>query len=206
MSGLFVRTFTVFCVIAVLGASHAHAQTGRKLRDRLDEIQQSLDSLRTALDEIPPAWSRTLPAADRFALVMAGEAVLDRETGLVWERSPSPATLDWFSALSRCQNLEIGGRKGWHVPTVEQLASLIDTSIAASPKLPIGHPFTGMFNHENYRSSTTFYLNDYNIAFNWYVRFDDGTVGNRNKNTPISVWCVRGGQGHDQRTAPVVFP
>ena len=33
-------------------------------------------------------WSQILPAATRFQLVMGGAAVLDRETGLVWEQSP----------------------------------------------------------------------------------------------------------------------
>ena len=40
------------------------------------------------LDEIPPAWSQKLSAAQRFVLVLDGEAVLDKETGLVWEKSP----------------------------------------------------------------------------------------------------------------------
>jgi len=57
------------------------------------------------LEEIPGSWSRTLPANDgspggpfptppagcnstRFQCVFENQAVLDRETGLVWERSP----------------------------------------------------------------------------------------------------------------------
>ena len=36
-----------------------------------------------------PTWHQILPAADRFKLVMnSNAAVLDRETGLVWEKSP----------------------------------------------------------------------------------------------------------------------
>ncbi len=44
------------------------------------------------------AWSQTLPAADRLVLVMGGGAVWDRETGLVWQQSPSTAAQDWLGA------------------------------------------------------------------------------------------------------------
>ena len=41
-----------------------------------------------------PAWDQTLPAATRFVVLtnMGSQAVLDRETGLVWEQSPDTAT------------------------------------------------------------------------------------------------------------------
>ena len=39
------------------------------------------------LDEIPPTWSQILPASERFVLVMGDEAVLDKETGLVWAKN-----------------------------------------------------------------------------------------------------------------------
>ena len=46
------------------------------------------------LDEIPGSWSRALSAtggctSERFQCVLGDVAVLDRETGLVWERVPS---------------------------------------------------------------------------------------------------------------------
>ncbi len=45
-----------------------------------------------------PSWDQTLACATtsncpRFILVMGGVAVLDRETGLVWERSPGSGTV-----------------------------------------------------------------------------------------------------------------
>jgi len=37
-----------------------------------------------------PSWDRKIDSAKRFKVLdrFEGEAVLDRETGLVWERSP----------------------------------------------------------------------------------------------------------------------
>src|SRR5260370_35901588 len=43
-----------------------------------------------------PAWDQQLPAAERFLVLQDGNwasaALLDRETGLVWETTPVPAT------------------------------------------------------------------------------------------------------------------
>lgn len=39
-----------------------------------------------------PPWCQILPAAQRFVLVMNDDAVLDRETGLVWQRETSDTT------------------------------------------------------------------------------------------------------------------
>jgi hypothetical protein len=43
-----------------------------------------------------PSWDQTLPAATRFVVLsnMNAEAVLDRETGLVWRKTPDPAYVD----------------------------------------------------------------------------------------------------------------
>jgi hypothetical protein len=82
----------------------------------------------------PPAWSYQVPAvADRFHLVLGGTAVLDRETGLVWQRIPSPSAYSWTSAVNVCQINSVGGAWGWRLPTLPELMSL--------GPLPAGHPF-----------------------------------------------------------------
>src|SRR5205807_1369275 len=74
-----------------------------------------------------------------------GAAVLDRETGLVWEQSPANSHT-WQNARYQCTNLTTGGRKGWRLPSVHELASLIDPN-QSSPTLPPGHPFQQVQSH-----------------------------------------------------------
>src|SRR3954467_14198402 len=50
------------------------------------EILNGVNDIKSKVDVIPPAWSQTLPAAERFQLVLGGAGVLDKETGLVWEK------------------------------------------------------------------------------------------------------------------------
>lgn len=144
------------------------------------------------LDQIPPTWDQVLPASERFKLVMGGAAVLDRETGLVWEQSPSPSASSYFFARFDCNSLGIGGRNGWRLPTINELLSLRDPLISGTPKLPSGHPFSNV--------QTAYYWSDtINPVLPATVEtgyFGTGAVqGGDDINTGSSYhWCVRGGQ------------
>lgn len=152
------------------------------------------------LNQIPPTWSQILPASERFQeLIRVVDdkivtwGVLDKETGLVWEQSPGTTTVDWTTAMFSCQNKSAGNRKGWHLPTVEQLASLVDTSVSEPPKLPAGHPFSGVLS-SNYWSATT--QATFTTAA-WHVNLNFGSVTSSDKSNEFYVWCVRGGQAYD---------
>src|SRR5437867_2187969 len=119
-----------------------------------------------AIQGLPQAWDKTLPANDpggacpsnssRFTCVMGGTAVRDNETGLVWERSPDTDFHSWRLARGfafGCTAREVGGRKGWRLPSFAELASLVDPSVAG-PSLPAGHPFTNVQSNK-YWSATT---------------------------------------------------
>jgi len=70
------------------------------------------------------------------------EAVLDRETGLVWQREP--ATLLHAQSVQRlgCQSNATGDRYGWRLPTQVELMTLGDpTNVNDEFHLPGGHPF-----------------------------------------------------------------
>lgn len=148
-----------------------------------------------------PSWDQTLPASTRFIVLsnFANAAVLDRETGLVWERSPFIADLDWLGAHSHCNHLIVGNRIGWRLPTLQELASLMDKS-QSNPALPLGHPFQNVqldISFSKYWSATTTAIDP---GFAWWVEFAGvGFVDELNKAITAFAWCVRGGQGVDSQ-------
>jgi hypothetical protein len=146
-----------------------------------------------------PSWDQTLPSDTRFIVLsnMGSDAVLDRETGLVWERSPSLST-DWFNAEIRCNTLRTGGRLGWRMPTLQELASLVDPSVPfPNLRLPAGHPFTNVQSSSYWSATTSAAL----TTLGWVVGFGSGDVlvVDRYSTSSLFVWCVRGGQGVDSQ-------
>ena len=129
-----------------------------------------------------PAWSQILPDNERFTLVMdSDEGVLDNETGLVWERSPSTTTMVWKYAPGHCYTKEVGGRKGWRLPTIDELASL------GYPGFPEGHPFVNV--NDNYWSSSSWVVNSGSY---WYFYFPTLIPSYYFETQSLYVWCVRG--------------
>lgn len=139
-----------------------------------------------------PSWDQTLPAETRFVVLtnMKSEAVLDRETGLVWEKEPSREPASWYGARSHCMDSNTGGRMGWRLPAIPELMSLVDR--VPLPSLPPGHPFAAR--PLGYWSTTTM-AEDAGAA--WFVHFNGGVVSPEGKFTFLLVWCVRGGSSSD---------
>ena len=161
----------------------------------VNSIETKVDNIKAKLDLIPPAWSQTL-GADRFQLVMGGAAVLDKETGLVWERSPEPFpfSTEWLGAQPTCNIKTVAGRLGWRLPTIQELASLIDPTIFPGPTLPPGHPFINV--QSDFYWSATSSAGSACCAFGVFFQ-EEGGVGYGDKLFTGNIWCVRGGQGID---------
>lgn len=143
-----------------------------------------------------PAWSQKLPTATRFVVLTDwnGDAVLDRNTGLVWEKAPQTTISTWSAARAFCLNKTVGGQKGWRLPSIPELASLVDPSVASpGPTIPAGHPFINILSRV-YWSATT---NVETPTHTWSVGFFDGDVFPYNKGNSFQVWCVRGGMNTD---------
>jgi len=147
-----------------------------------------------------PSWDQTIITPIRFIVLtnMNSEAVLDKETGLVWERSPSTDKFNWENAQQKhCNHLTKGNRMGWRVPTFQELMSLMSTT-ESNPTLPQGHPFLDVLSPGFFYWSSTVVADHTEQAY--IVSFTDHNAGKFAKtDSNVRVWCVRGGQGVDEQ-------
>lgn len=151
----------------------------------------------TDLPGVTQNRSKTLSAAQRFVILAAftNDAVLDKETGLVWERSPQTMSVRWSVARRTCIEKNVGGQKGWRLPSLEELTSLVDPSIPPpGPTLPPGHPFLTV-QSTVYWSATRV---DEDARGSWAVHFGlGGGTTFINWAHSVQVWCVRDGMNAD---------
>ncbi len=183
-------------------------QQSRQILDKLDQILAAIkagsgggEATKSggggAEENNTMRWDQALPAAQRFVVLAAfnSDAVLDKETGLVWEKSPQATGVASSSARLTCANKAVGGRKGWRLPSLSELASLVDPSVASpGPTLPLGHPFLTV-QSANYWSASA---HAENPALMWGVGFNNGVVLSLSKSFDQRAWCVRGGTSADQ--------
>jgi hypothetical protein len=195
---LVAATIGYFTAASVEGAEQPTHQT---ILEKLGAAQTTVNGIDTkasviesSLDQIPPAWSQILPAADRFQLVMGGAAVLDKETGLVWELLPEMVGRHWYDAQIQCNFKNVGGRMGWRLPTIQELTSLVDPT-RFGPALPVGHPFSNV-QSSRYWSATSMAAGTF---YAYGAHFDTGKVFIDQIEFGFYTWCVRGGQGVDRQ-------
>jgi hypothetical protein len=139
-------------------------------------------------DELTQNWDKRLSSTTRFTILadFDGQAVRDNETGLVWEKAPSGGPTGWAIARVVCLAKTTGGRKAWRLPSVHELASLIDATQPV-PTLQPGHPFTVNLS-SSYWTAT---LSADNPTAAWHVQPSNGLVSNIDRTTSFLVWCVR---------------
>lgn len=142
----------------------------------------------TDLSGVTQNWDKNFPSASRFIILAAfgGAAVRDNNTGLVWEQAPDASLRNWRDATAYCVNKSVGGTKGWRLPSVVELASLLDPSLPP-PYVP-GSVFTGVYLNLYWTATQTALP----ATGAWRVHFDTGNV-DINLITEISLsLCVRG--------------
>jgi hypothetical protein len=151
--------------------------------------------------ELPGATqnrNKDLPAAQRFVILptFTNDAVLDKATGLVWERSPQTTSAKWTEGRRICIEKHVAGQNGWRLPSLEELSGLVDSSVAPPGlALPPGHPFLAI-RSAVYWSSTR---PGEDPKGAWGVHFGlGGGATFINWAHSVQVWCVRDGMTADK--------
>jgi hypothetical protein len=138
-------------------------------------------------------WDDQINNPNRFRVLneFNGEAIFDRETGLVWEKSPTLLAQDWGNRAFDCLARVIGGRRGWRLASIHELMTLVDPTVT-DPALPAGHPFLNVSAADGHHFwSATASAQFATAAF--YMNLFNGTPDDTLKTFQFRAWCVRGG-------------
>lgn len=143
----------------------------------------------------PEGWDKLINSPGRFKVLtqFQSEAVLDKETGLVWERTPSSTVFAWGSVQKLCVGTVIGQRRGWRAPTIWELMSLGDPA-QSNPALPPGNPFGNISITVPYWSSSAD-PDDGARGLQEGFGIGGGGVISALKTDTAGRWCVRGPGG-----------
>jgi hypothetical protein len=119
-------------------------------------------------------------------LLHAATSKVDEKTGLVWQDNPQlPAELDYLAAKQYCHQLSLDGFSDWRLPTIKELASIIDLK-TYRPALKNGFV---MRLEERFWSDTPDAGNPRNA---WVVSFSYGEIASYPRSRAYHVRCVRG--------------
>jgi hypothetical protein len=66
----------------------------------------------------------------------------DPATGLTWTKNDNGSEANWNLANAYCANLQLGGKSGWRLPTIDELQGIYDPSVNIPGQLSSGQAVT----------------------------------------------------------------
>ncbi len=184
------------------GSTASTMKTLDEIYTRVGEALQPWTQVLVTDDGIPAPSANAGCNSSRFECLSPDASqvyrtVLDRETGLVWERNPHAGSpVNWPSARLECARRTTGGRLGWRLPSSAEIGSLADLGRG----LPNNHPFTSVSSGARYWTNTVFtsvggslFANSGNVqALTMDIGAAGATVTNVDSTEGRRFWCVRG--------------
>lgn len=140
------------------------------------------------------SWLAISNSADRYKILQNfnNEALLDQQTGLVWERITKASSFTWQEAYRNCYNATTGGVRGWRLPTTAEILSLGENGSQTIPDA-ITSPESGEY---NLWTSTPYYQDVSSGVYETArVNLAGPKVmewGNHGINQTLGYLCVRG--------------
>jgi hypothetical protein len=114
--------------------------------------------------------------------------VLDTKTRLVWQQPFAASSMTWAAAKSYCAGLGTSlGASGWRLPTIKELQTLVDVSVAMGPSIDATYfPNAGTGNFWSSTPSTA------DTTAVWVLSFNASSgEGQAGMSGTGSVRCVR---------------
>jgi hypothetical protein len=134
---------------------------------------------------MPNPPSTRLPNPARYDLGSKG-VVRDEVTGLIWQRTVDQKRYSWLEAGKTCEGLDLGGTRGWRLPSRIELASIVDLTHGqpaidsrAFPGTPSDWFWTSSVNPVNPNGAA------------WSVNFSFGSPKSDPTNSVFWTRCVR---------------
>jgi hypothetical protein len=128
-----------------------------------------------------------LPPEERYVLLKGynQQAVVDKETGLIWERDPNQnGNLPWAQARQVCLNKSVHHKKGWRLHSITELTGVWDPFIVQPAS-----PFIGI-------CCKTFWSSTVDASAPTTQAWTMDTANGFTRITPLSdnmgIWCVKG--------------
>jgi len=114
------------------------------------------------------------------------DVVIDRTTGLMWQKKPDGSVRIWKVAKRYCHNLILGGYTDWVLPEIEVLRDMINKENLFDPWLEGERYWASSFSFSNNNSQT-------DSTSKCHIHFDLGLVTCSHKTWGFYARCVRGG-------------
>ena len=113
--------------------------------------------------------------------------VTDYLTSLMWTKQPKQIAVNWEAASDYCKALKIGASAGWRLPTIRELARLVDKK-RENPALPPGNPFSNIITHVGYWSKSK---HKFGPRYVYQMSLWSGKPNHLKKDDNAVVWPVR---------------
>jgi uncharacterized protein DUF1566 len=129
--------------------------------------------------------------------------ILDNCTRLIWQQDTSTTHPVWSDAIAYCDNLVLGGKSDWRLPTANELTTMIDYSLNSTRGNPAASSLFHFVFNENFPGGLSYWSQTEDIetgnfqvnppTYNraWTVDFSNPHTSGSLKTEPLEARCVR---------------
>ena len=132
-----------------------------------------------------------------YTIDSKGQTVLDNLSKLTWQREAPKKEYNWKQAKAYCKTLNFAGA-GWHLPTKEELESLVDKS-----QMPTIDPAAVPDTPEDWFWTATY---EPYASYAWSVSFNNGASYDHGITSSNRVRCVRSNSTVQSAQSPTKSP